>query len=29
MDEYGLSKQTVRDAVGLLVDEELVVTSKR
>lgn len=29
MDEYGLAKQTVRDAVGLLVDEGLVVTHKR
>ncbi|MZE55027.1 UTRA domain-containing protein [Streptomyces sp. SID5770] len=29
MDTYGVSKQTVREAVGLLVDEGLVVTSKR
>ncbi|MFI8258881.1 GntR family transcriptional regulator [Streptomyces filamentosus] len=29
MEEYGLAKQTVRDAVGLLSDEGLVVTSKR
>ncbi|MFD3518493.1 GntR family transcriptional regulator [Streptomyces sp. NPDC058657] len=29
MAEYSLSKQTVREAVGLLVDEGLVVTSKR
>ncbi|MFI8515350.1 GntR family transcriptional regulator [Streptomyces sp. NPDC085460] len=29
MTEYGLAKQTVRDAVGVLADEGLVVTSKR
>ncbi|MFE7412911.1 GntR family transcriptional regulator [Streptomyces laurentii] len=29
MEEYKLSKQTVRDAVGVLADEGLVVTSKR
>ncbi|MFH9959719.1 GntR family transcriptional regulator [Streptomyces roseolus] len=29
MEEYGLAKQTVRDAVGVLADEGLVVTSKR
>jgi GntR family transcriptional regulator len=29
MAEYGLAKATVREAVGVLVDEGLVVTSKR
>ncbi|OYP09985.1 hypothetical protein CFC35_41965 [Streptomyces sp. FBKL.4005] len=29
MEDYGLSKQTVRDAIGVLSDEGLVVTSKK
>ncbi|MFB7225495.1 GntR family transcriptional regulator [Streptomyces sp. NPDC056227] len=29
IDEYGLAKQTVRDAIGVLSDEGLVVTSKK
>ncbi|MDI3390481.1 GntR family transcriptional regulator [Streptomyces sp. B-S-A8] len=29
IEEYGLAKQTVRDAIGVLADDGLVVTSKR